>query len=84
MDNVVLVGRESIEVSEREMLMLATIDPLLKKLRLSLYCPKCWALGTSDGAIRGNNHLNDKSWTIECACSVRRSLNPARNPVTVA
>lgn len=84
MDNVFLIGRDTIEVSEREMLMLATIQPLLKKLRLDMYCPKCFFTGKGDGGLRGNNSLDDAKWTLECNCSVRMSLNPTKNPVTVA
>lgn len=76
MDNVFLVGRSEVTLSEREMLMLATIEPLLRKARLSLYCPKCYEQGLSDGGLRGNNHENDKKWTIECNCSVRMAANP--------
>jgi hypothetical protein len=83
-DDVFLLDRGEIEATEREMLMLATIQPVLQKLRLSLYCPKCYAQGLSDGGLRGNNGSNDKVWTIECNCSVRKAKNPARNPVTVA
>jgi hypothetical protein len=84
MDNVFLVGRADIQLNEREMLMLATVEEVMKKARLSFYCPRCYANGFSDGGIRGNNHLNDKAWTLECNCSVRRAPNPTRHPVTVA
>jgi hypothetical protein len=83
MDNVFLLDRSEIVLTEREMLMLATVEPLLRKARLSLYCEKCYAQGLSDGGIRGNNGMNDKAWTIECNCSVRKASNPAKNAVTV-
>jgi hypothetical protein len=76
MDNVFLIGRSQIELTEREMLMLATVEPILQKARLRLYCPKCYEQGLSDGGLRGNNHENDKRWTIECNCSVRMAHNP--------
>jgi hypothetical protein len=79
MDNVFLIGRADVELTEREMLMLATVDDILKKARLSLYCQKCYAQGLSDGGLRGNNHLNDKAWTLECNCTVRRAVNPTLN-----
>lgn len=84
MDNVLLVGRERIEVAKREMLIIATIEPLLKKLRLSLYCPKCYQQGLSDGGLRGNNSLDDARWTLECNCSVRMAENPTAHAKTVA
>jgi hypothetical protein len=67
MDNVFLVGRADIQLNEREMLMLATVEEVMKKARLSFYCPRCYANGFSDGGIRGNNHLN-----AIAACDGRR------------
>ena len=83
MDNVLMIGRGEIALSEREMLMLATIEPLLKKARLSLHCPRCFELGLSDGGLRGNNAEGDRKWTIECNCSVRLAANPLTNAHSV-
>lgn len=83
MDNVLLVGRGQITLTEREMLMFATIEPLLKKAQLSLHCPRCYAMGLSDGGLRGNNSPSDTKWTIECNCSVRMAANPTTHPHSV-
>ena len=82
MDNAFLIDRTRIPLTERDMLIFATIEPLLKKARLSLFCPRCFEQGLSDGGIRGNNGLNDQVWRIECNCSVRLAENPTTETQT--
>jgi hypothetical protein len=84
MDSVLLAERGVVALTEREMLMLATVEPILRKAQLSFYCPRCYFTGKGDGGVRGNNSMDDTRWTIECQCCVRMSTNPTAHAKTVA
>ena len=49
---------------------LATLEPLLRELGLSLYCMRCHGLGMPDG-VQGNNDPKGDKVEINCGCSHR-------------
>ncbi len=63
-------GRAEIEMTERDAELLAAIVPTLAKLRLSLFCERCYKLGNHDG-VRAANGLDDPTWVVECGCTTR-------------
>jgi hypothetical protein len=69
--NVPIVGRRQVEMTDAEVHVMIEIEPVLKKLGLSLYCERCYESGVGAGGITCKNHPTDHTWTIECLCSVR-------------
>jgi hypothetical protein len=68
--NVPLIGRPEVSMTREEVQTLIDIEPVLKKLHLSLYCKRCHARGMKDG-VSAKNHDSDSAWSLECGCSVR-------------
>jgi hypothetical protein len=68
------VGQESVEMMKREVDLLIAIEPVLKRLGMSLYCVRCHAKGIPDG-VRALNHPADKELIVECGCTTRRYKN---------
>jgi hypothetical protein len=68
--SVPLVGRLQQSMTREEIQMMIDIEPVLKKLHLSLYCRRCHAMGEKDG-VQAKNHMGDADWRIECGCTVR-------------
>ena len=63
-------GRSELDMTRDEAEMLIRIEPVLKKLHLSLFCTRCHAAGEPDG-VRAANSASDAKWLVECGCSVR-------------
>jgi hypothetical protein len=62
------------DLSRREVELLIAIEPVLRRLGLSLYCLRCHATGQPDG-VRANNAPDDKELVVECGCMTRRYKN---------
>jgi hypothetical protein len=65
---------ERMDLSRREVELLIAIEPVLRRLGLSLYCLRCHATGQPDG-VRANNAEDDKELVVECGCMTRRYKN---------
>lgn len=73
-------GRSEVEMTREDVEALIRIDPVLKKLNLSLFCLRCNGLGNPDG-VRSVNGLGDSKWLVECGCSIRmhrRHADPSK------
>jgi hypothetical protein len=47
------------------------IEPILKRLGLSVYCVRCWGTDTSEGGVVASNDPTDATVRISCDCSDR-------------
>lgn len=57
-------------LSELEMQWLAMGEDVLRKLQLTLACPRCLLAGNRTGAVlRGNNDPNDPTLSVTCDCT---------------
>lgn len=65
---------ERMEMSRKEVEQLMAIEPVLRRLGLSLYCLRCHATGQPDG-VRANNSPDAKELVVECGCMTRRYQN---------
>lgn len=65
---------DRLDMTKREVLLLIAIEPVLKRLGLSLYCLRCYANGDPDG-VRADNHETDRELVVECGCMTRRYRN---------
>ena len=65
---------ERMEMSRKEVDLLIAIEPVLRRLGLSLYCLRCHATGQPDG-VRANNAKDDTELVVECGCMTRRYTN---------
>jgi hypothetical protein len=65
---------ERMEMSRKEVELLMAIEPVLKRLGMSLYCVRCHAKGIPDG-VRANNAPTDHELVVECGCMTRRYKN---------
>jgi hypothetical protein len=65
---------ERLEMMQREVNLLIAIEPVLKRLGLSLYCVRCHAKGIPDG-VRALNAPGDTELVVECGCMTRRYKN---------
>jgi hypothetical protein len=71
----VITGKlERMEMSRREVEQLMAIEPVLRRLGLSLYCIRCHATGQPDG-VRANNAPDASELVVECGCMTRRYKN---------
>lgn len=61
---------DKIHMTREEVRLLIQIEPVLRRLGLSLYCLRCHARGERDG-VRALNHPDDPEWHIECGCTDR-------------
>jgi hypothetical protein len=61
---------DKLAMTRREVQLMIAIEPVLKRLGLSLFCVKCQALGLPDG-IRAGNDLHATELVIECGCTTR-------------
>jgi hypothetical protein len=61
---------DKIHMTRHEVTALIDIEPVLKRLGLSLYCLRCHARGEKDG-VRAMNHPDDPELVVECGCTVR-------------
>jgi hypothetical protein len=57
-------------MTRAEVSALISIEPVLRRLGLSLYCVRCHGRGQKDG-IRAANDPSDKEWVVECGCCER-------------
>jgi hypothetical protein len=65
---------DRMEMTRKEVTLLIAIEPVLRRLGLSLYCLRCHANGNPDG-VRAGNHMTDPELVIECGCMTRRYKN---------
>ncbi len=66
-------SRDTKELTELEVQVLIEIEPLLRKMRLHLACPKCLAAGHGTNAlVGGNNGVADQVWSVDCQCTSRK------------
>jgi len=61
---------DQIQMSRHEVLAMIAIEPILRRLGLSLYCLRCHARGEKDG-IKAGNDITASTLTIECGCATR-------------
>ena len=67
-----VLGVRDVPVSREDMLAVARAEEALKRMGLSLYCPRCQAwFGAGRDGVRGYNHPSDSEWVIACGCSRR-------------
>ena len=72
---------DRLQITRHEVMGLINIEPILKRLNLSLYCMKCHAQGRPDG-VRANNSESDAELIVECGCTTRvYSRGYGRGPV---
>jgi hypothetical protein len=65
---------ERMEMSRKEVELLMAIEPVLRRLGMSLYCVRCHAKGIPDG-VRADNTPGAKELVVECGCMTRRYQN---------
>jgi hypothetical protein len=65
---------DRMDISRHEVHLLIAIEPVLRRLGLSLYCVRCHAKGIPDG-VRADNSETDKELVVECGCMTRRYKN---------
>lgn len=70
MAGILLAGRQEIDMRESDARLLAALEDPLQRLSLSLFCPRCHALGNPDG-VQAKNHPGDATWTVTCGCTTR-------------
>jgi len=64
--------RQSIDVDSREVQALIALEPMLRKMRLHLACPRCLAAGMGQQAlVGGDNDASDAVWKVSCQCTDR-------------
>jgi hypothetical protein len=61
---------EELPVRVEDMAILAKLEGVLSRTRLSLYCPRCHANGAPDGVV-GQNALTDHELSVRCGCTNR-------------
>lgn len=66
------LSRQSVDLTELDTQVLIELEPILRRMRLHLACPRCLAAGrTSDALVGGNNGVGDQVWTVSCPCTDR-------------
>jgi hypothetical protein len=65
---------DRMEMTRKEIQQLIAIEPVLRRLGLSLYCLRCHARGIPDG-VRAANNETDPELVVECGCMTRRYKN---------
>ena len=73
---------DQIPMNRSEVMALIAIEPILKRLGLSLFCLRCHGRGQRDG-VRCDNDPTDKVLRVECGCCVRvyhRGANLVADP----
>lgn len=64
-----LAPKKTEPLLEREMAWLAMGEDVLRKLNLTLACPRCLAAGFRQGAVlKGNNDSADSTLSVQCEC----------------
>jgi hypothetical protein len=67
-----LDSRTVIELSETEIQVLIELEPLLRRAKLHLACPRCLAAGHGTRAlVGGQNGPEDATWKVSCECTHR-------------
>lgn len=61
---------DKVHMTREEVVAMIKIEPILRRLGLSLYCLRCHAMGQKDG-VRALNHPDDPELKLECGCTVR-------------
>ena len=64
---------DTIAMTKPEVQALIAIEPILRRLGLSLYCLRCHANGDPDG-VRANNATDAPELVVTCGCAVRRYI----------
>jgi len=73
---------DRIAMTRHEVMGLIAIEPILKRLGLSLYCLRCHARGEKDG-VRADNDITASELVVQCGCATRvyrRSTAPLPEP----
>lgn len=64
-----LAPRKTESLTEGEMHWLAIAEDVLRKLNLTLACPRCLRAGLKDGAVlKGANDSKDSTLSVSCEC----------------
>lgn len=64
-----LAPKKTEPLTEGEMQWLALAEDVLRKLQLTLACPRCLAAGLKLGAVlKGQNDAADATLSVECGC----------------
>ena len=61
---------DRVPMTRAEVTAIIHIEPVLRRLGLSLYCLRCHGRGQKDG-VRANNDPSDKEYVLECGCCTR-------------
>jgi hypothetical protein len=62
---------ERVQMTRHEVQLLIAIEPVLRRLGMSLYCLRCHAKGIPDG-VRAMNAPEAREVVVECGCMTRR------------
>lgn len=64
--------RDTLDLTETELQVLIEIEPLLRRARLHIACPRCLAAGHGvNSLVGGSNGPEDKRWSVDCQCTSR-------------
>lgn len=64
-----MAPRKTKPLLEREMAWLAMGEDVLRKLNLTLACPRCLAAGLrAEAVLHGHNSPTDTEMSIQCEC----------------
>jgi hypothetical protein len=74
MESPVETDLDRIEMTRQEVQLFVAIEPVLRRLGLSLFCLRCHARGIPDG-VRAANSPDANELVVECGCMTRRYKN---------
>lgn len=64
-----LAPKKTEPLLEREMAWLAMAEDVLRKLNLTIACPRCLHAGLKAGAVlQGSNDTTDTTLSVTCGC----------------
>lgn len=68
----ILDRRDVVTLSEQEIQVLIELEPLLRRAKLHIACPRCLAAGHGTRALVGGaNGPEDATWKVSCECTRR-------------